>query len=130
IHSVVQNIPDVVSFSIGTDNKHQIVLRFKPYIDKYVDISTILKEGTAAYQSGDYDLCISKYRQLLEFGNPKSYVYAKLGLSYMKKSNKELAIDYLTVANELAKEEKINFDYTELIAFLKGEIAREDRKPR
>lgn len=129
IHRVVQNIPNVVSFSIGDEDERRIVLRVKTYVKGYFDLSTIFKEGNAAYQSGDYDLCISKYRQLLEFGYPNSRVYAKLGLSYIKKFNKALAIDYLTIANELAKKEKVNFDYTELIARLEGIIPEEDKKP-
>lgn len=129
IHDIVKSIPDVVSFSIGSDSSRQIVLRFKPYINEYVDLKELSRIGNEAYKNGDYDTCISAYRQLLEFGEPKSFVYAKLGLAYMKKFEKNTAIDYLTVATELSKNENGMFDFTELIASLNGLISGEDRKP-
>lgn len=130
IHSIVKDIPDVVSFSITTDAGRQVVLRFKPYIDEYVDCSALSKDGNRAYSNGEYDSCIECYKQLLEFGEPRAWIYAKLGLAYMKKFNKDTAIDYLTIATSLAKEEKTDFDFTELIASLKGLIDPEDKKPR
>lgn len=128
IHNIVKDIKDVVSFSIGPDNSKQIVLRFKPHINEYIDLKELIKVGNEAYKNGDYVTCISAYRQVLEFGKPKSFVYAKLGLAYMKKFDKHTAIDYLTVATELSKEENGMFDFTELIANLKGLIPEEDKK--
>lgn len=130
IHSIVNDVPSVVSFSIGSDSARQVVLRYKPYIDKYVDIPKISKEGNVAYKSGDYDLCIEKYRQLLKVGNPRSWVYSKIGLAHMKKNDKDIAIDYLTVATELAKKEHIDCDFKQLIGLLNGSISKEDLKPK
>lgn len=130
IHDIVKDIPDVTSFSIGTDSNRQIVLRFKPFMNEYLDFSATAKEGNHAYNNGQYDDCIESYRKLLEFGEPKAWVYAKLGLAYMKKFDKDTAIDYLTIATALSKEEQTDFDFTELIASLKGLINPEDKKPR
>ena len=130
IHDIVKDIPDVTSFSIGTDSNRQIVLRFKPFMNEYLDFSATAKEGNNAYNNGQYDDCIESYRKLLEFGEPKAWVYAKLGLAYMKKFDKDTAIDYLTIATALSKEEQTDFDFTELIAYLKGLINPEDKKPR
>lgn len=130
IHNIVKDIPDVASFSIGSDSNRQIVLRFKPFLDEYVNISAIAKEGKNAYINGQYDDCIESYRKLLEFGEPKAWVYARLGLAYMKKFDKDTAIDYLTIATALSKEEQTDYDFTELIASLKGLINPEDKKPR
>ena len=130
IHTIVKDIPDVTSFSIGTDSNRQIVLRFKPFMNEYLDFSATAKEGNNAYNNGQYDDCIESYRKLLEFGEPKAWVYAKLGLAYMKKFDKDTAIDYLTIATALSKEEQTDFDFTELIASLKGLINPEDKKPR
>lgn len=130
IHNIVKDIPDVTSFSIGTDSNRQIVLRFKPFINEYPNFSAIAKEGNNAYNNGQYDDCIESYRKLLEIGEPKAWIYAKLGLAYMKRSDKNTAIDYLTIATALSKEEQTDFDFTELIASLKGLINPEDKKPR
>lgn len=130
IQSVVQNIPNVVSFSIGNCGKRQVVLRVAERIEQDLFLPNIIKEGNDAYKEGDYELCISKYRQLLKIGRPNSRIFAKLGLAYMKKFNINLAIDYLTVATELSKQEENNLDYTELIASLKGLIPADDKKPK
>lgn len=130
IHTIVKEIPDVVSFSIGSEFNKQIVLRFKPNSDDYFDYSAIAKEGNRAYNNGNYDACIESYRKILEFGEPKAWVYARLGLAYMKKMRKKTAIEYLTIATELSKVGHDDFDFTDLIASLKGLIDPEDRKPR
>lgn len=129
IHEYIKCLPDVASFSIGEGEVRQIVLRHK--LNEYIDIPKIAKEGNEAYNSYNYDLCIEKFRKLLGINNPKTWVYARLGLAYIKINNKKMAIDYLTIATELEKKEgNSNKDYTELIASLKGLIPEEDRKPR
>lgn len=130
IHNIVKDIPDVVSFSIVSDYGKQVVLRFKPYIDEYVSFSDTVKEGNNAYSNGQYDACIELYRKLLEVGEPKARVYAKLGLAHYKKFDKDTAIDYLTIATALAKEEESDLDFTELIASLRGLIPSGNKKPR
>ena len=130
IHNIVNDIPNVASFSIGSDSNRRIVLRFNPFISEYFDISATAKEGNNAYNNGQYDDCIESYRKILEFKKPKAWVCAKLGLAYMKKFDKDTAIDYLTVATALSKEEQTDYDFTELIASLKGLINPEDKKPR
>ena len=130
IHRIVKTYPDMVSFSIGEGDKRQIVLRYKPNIDEYVDIKNLVMMGNIAYKNGDYDSCISDYLQLLQFGTPKAFVYAKLGLAYMKKWNIDLSVNYLYIATELSKNEDRKYDFTELIASLRGEIDESDKKPR
>ena len=127
---MIGNYPDMVAFVIGEKNKQQIVLRYKPTIDEYVDVKNLINLGNQAYKEGNYDECIANYLQLLQlFDNPRSIVYSKLGLAYMKKWQTSLAIDYLTIATDLSKKENLDFDFSDLIAKLKGDILEEDRKP-
>lgn len=130
IHDIVERYPDMVSFSIGEGNNRQIVLRYKPFTRKYVDVKNLINMGNLAYKEGNYDSCIDDYLQLLQFGEPKAFVYAKLGLAYMKKWKKDTAIDYLTIATQLSKQEDGQFDFTELIASLNGLIDEKDKKPQ
>lgn len=130
IHDMVKEYPDMVSFSIGEGDNRQIVLRYKPFIDEYVDVKNLINMGNLAYKEGNYDSCIEYYLQLLQFREPKAFVYAKLGLAYMKKWEKDTAIDYFTIATQLSKKEDGQFDFTELIASLNGLIDKEDKKPR
>lgn len=130
IHDMVREYPDMVSFSIGEGDNRRIVLRYKPFINEYVDVKYLINTGNLAYKEGNYDSCIEDYLQLLQLGEPKAFVYAKLGLAYMKKWEKDTAIDYFTIATQLSKQEDGRFDFTELIASLNGLIDKEDKKPR
>lgn len=131
IFDIVGEYPDMVAFVIGDGNKRQVVLRYKPINHEFVDTKSLLNFGNEAYKNGNYDDCIETFLQLLQFFNePRAFNYAKLGLSYMKKFDISLAIDYLTIATALAKKENLDFDYSDLILKLKGEIEKDDIKPR
>lgn len=129
IHKIVDAMSEVTSFSIGKDSSRRVVLRFKPHQDEYVNVSQTLKEGKEAYDAGNLDLCIKKYRKVLEVGKPNSLGYAKLGLAYMKKGKRNIAINYLTVANELSLKENKDYDYSDLIMSLKSFVKKSNRKP-
>lgn len=130
IFEIIENYPDMVAFVIGEGNKQQVVLRYKPIVDENIDVKNLINLGNQAYKEGNYDECIKKCLQILQLSdNPKQVVYSKLGLAYMKNWQTSLAIDYLTIANDLAKKENLHFDYSELLAILKGDILKEDRKP-
>ena len=120
IETRVNNMPNIASFPIGKDKNKQVVLRLKN-INQSTDLSDVKIEGDLAYQEKEYTLCIEKYQQLLRADTPNIYVYIRLGLSYMKNHQNDLAIDYLTVANELAKEQNLELDFSNLLAKLKGE---------
>lgn len=115
IYRIVDNYPDMVAFSIGTGENKQIVLRYKPYIDEYVALRKLIKDGNEAYTNKNYDKCIDCYLKVLSFGTPKTFAYASLGLAYMKKFNIDKAVEYLTIATKLAKENNEEYDFTELI---------------
>ena len=50
VHEMVKEYSDMVSFSIGEGENKQIVLRYKPFIDEYVDIKNLIKFGNQAYK--------------------------------------------------------------------------------
>ncbi len=130
IMDMMENYKDMVAFVIGEGNEQQVVLRYKPKIQGYVNGKELINLGNKAYSEGNYNECIEKYLQLLQmFKSPRAIVYAKLGFAYTKKYQKKIAIEYLTVANSLAKQENLPYDYQDLIMALKGEIDVEDRKP-
>ncbi len=131
IIELIENYPDMRAFVIAVGNKQQVVLKYKPTMDKYVDKKNLYDLGNKAYKEKNYDECIENYLQLLQYyDKPKSVVFSMLGLSYMKKQQIPLAIDYLTIATELSKKENAVFDFYDLIASLKGIMSKEDRKPR
>lgn len=130
IFEIIEEYPDMVAFVIGEGNNQQVVLRYKPVIKEYVDVKSLSNLSSQTYKEQKYSECIKINLQLLQFfDEPKAVTYYRIGLSYMMQRKTALAIDYLTIANALAKKEKLDNDYTDLIARLKGEIPKEDAKP-
>ncbi len=131
ILNMVEEYSDMVAFKIGKGNKQQVVLRYKPTIEEAIDVKNLISLGNQAYSDRNYNKCIEVYLQLLQiFKEPRAITYSKLGLSYLKKWNKSLAIDYLTIATELSKKEQGDLDFTDLISKLKGDISKEDTKSK
>lgn len=130
ILEMANNYTNMVAFVIGEDNKKQVVLKYKEIYEEKIDCSEIISIAKQTYKDKNYEKCLECNLILLHnFDNPKAIVYSQLGILYMKMKNLPLAIDYLTVANYLSKYEKIKIDYSDLIARLKGDIPRENRKP-
>lgn len=136
IHQIASVFPDIASFTIEVDGKKQAVLRYRYYSPDFVDVKEVCKEATRAYQEHDYNKALEAYQQLFVLKEPKSYVYAGIGLIHMKKKNIEEAIDYLTVATALSAKECVHqtsqqYDFSDLILALKGNGApsEEEKKP-
>lgn len=132
ILGLVNEYPDMVAFVIEDNFKKRIVLRYKPFIEEFVDSKNIISLAEKAYKEGNFDECIEKYSFLLQvFNEPRSFIYFKIGMSYFKKKNKSLALDYLTIASAIAKKENRNVDYSNLFAKLRGGslTEKEERKP-
>ena len=81
----------------------------------------IAEVGGKAYRDGYYESCIENYKELLQLERPRTYVYAKLGLSFYHLKDYKTAIDYMTVSTALNKEEEKKgiYDFSSLIASLK-----------
>jgi len=120
IHRFIDKIPDIKSFSIGEGSSRRVVLKFNPYQYGYIDVKKLANEAYEAYNNSNYDNALEKLKPILEFGDPATWVYARIGLIYMKKAEIKLAIDYLTVATELSIERNEDYDFTQLILNLQG----------
>lgn len=127
IHNMVKEHPDMVSFSIGEGDNRQIVLRYKMPFDTDLNISEIIKNSKEAYLNERYEDSIKLLKQTFVLKSPKSFVYAYIGLSYLKIQNMNQAIKYLTVATELSKTEDKKYNFEELIAKLKGKKISVDK---
>lgn len=119
IHQIIKEYKDVASYDIGDVEPKQVALRYRPYVKGMVHFKKLKDEGTAAYKNGDYDECINKYLPLLYFREPRAFVYAHIGLAYLKKGKKKIAMDYLTIATSISKLEGSRLDYTDLVRSIK-----------
>lgn len=128
IHHIVDGIRQLNSFSIGRDDNRRIVLRHNGC--KFIDFKNVIKEADSLFYSKKYKEALELYLDILGINNPKTFIYAKIGLTYLKMNNIENAIMYLTVATELAKVNNEDFDFSDLIASLDGTIPEHEKKPK
>lgn len=129
IHNIVKKYKDMKSFSIGEESERQIVLIYSPYIEEYIDIKQEMQKARTETESRNYKDAIEIYLKLLQkYKNPTSYIFASIGLNYLNNSQKNKAIDYLIIATKI-NIPKNKYNFTELIAKLKGEILEEENKP-
>ena len=131
IYEMVKNYDDMVAFSIGDGEQKQIVLRYKTKGYKQLDVSKLLRIGKEDYYNLDYEGTIEKYLQVLSvLENPKAFIYAMIGLAYLKKFQMEKAVDYLTIATAKSIYEKDGqYDFSDIIASINGKRKRNWTKP-
>jgi len=120
IMGIVKKNPDFTGFVIEDELGQRVVIRYTPYMPELLNIQSLRSKGDRAYSLGAYQECISHYQELLHLRNPQTYVYVKIGLANLKMQKNKIALEYLTVANELSKIRKEKFDFTDLINILTG----------
>ena len=121
---------DMSAFTIVDDGKTRIVLKYNELDYEDFDVTALITEAMDDYRDGFYEDSLNKQIKILETNaENKSSNYAMIGLSYMRQFDIDKAIEYLTVANYLAKQENSTRDYGDLLLRLKGEINKEDIKP-
>jgi len=131
IHTYLREFPDVVSFSIGEKTDRRIVMRYKPIIEEYVDIKKIQDEiDYYVYEKKDYKEAFKRYQILLRIGVPRIKTYGECGLTLLKLHRTSEALDCLRIATMMAKEKKINLDYTNIIEGIINKTTKEDAKKK
>ena len=116
ILNIISTYKDIKAFVINEDEKKHIVLRYHSYVKEFIDVKNILNLSYQAYINNEYDKALEYNLLILQtFREPKYFVYLYIGKIYVKKGNIDLAVDYLTVANELAKEENLDLNLTSFI---------------
>ena len=120
----------VYEFFIGEGNNKKRVLRYYPVENwDYLDYKMIMNDASSLYNEGCYVAAIKLYKELFQTPDLNSYIYSKLGLAYAKLWDIETAVDYLSVATELSKKEGKEYNYSDIIAGLRGNIEMPDNEP-
>lgn len=119
ICDIADNYTDMKPFIIGNDKNKRVVLRYKYRTEKIVNYDRIKRCAEQAYLNGEYDICLSYYLQLLQYGNPKNKTYARIGQCYLMLGQPMMAVDYLMVATELSKLSHNEYDFTDEINEIK-----------
>ena len=128
LQKIIRETPNLVGFTIGRPNERRIVLRYNSIKEKIDNIPEIIKKGNQEYRDKNYKASIREFKKLLSFGRPSSFIYSRIGICHMKLNHYKDAIDYLTVGNELAKQEDSKYDYTELLEYIRGYVPESERK--
>lgn len=122
IHLIVLRSSNMASFSIGTEPFRSVVLKYQTR--ENLDTYKLRKDGQEAFNNEDYDTCINLYKKEMSFyKRPRFQTFAKIGSAYAKKADLENAINYLTVASELALAQKCEHKYTKLIISLQEQLS-------
>jgi len=127
MHYIIKAYPDLSAFSINSDDpdKKYIVVKRKNFQEFIPDLTSIIKQGNDAYFANDYNTAIKCFKKIMVSSITKPYVFAKLGLSYVKKRKYSLAIKYLTIATILSKSEDNRYDFTNLLCSLKSKTNKD-----
>ena len=130
IFEALDKYNDILGFVI--DEENNIVLRYyNPTPEKIKNEKELLKEANTLYKNYKYKECINKYYEIIKIlPNIKAWIFARMGISYVKTRETKKAIQFLTIASKLARKENVNLDFSDLILKLKGEISSEDIKPK
>lgn len=128
IHEIVKKFPNATTFSIGEGTERRIVIRHLGNV--YIPFKETIRIADEAYYKKDYQTALTAYLDLLGTNIPKTYIYAKVGLSYMKLWMINKAIDCLTIATELSKKNGEKFDFSDLLASLNGTEELDEKKPK
>ena len=129
IYKVISKIYDIKAFEIKDDKGKRIVLKFKPYNEEKKNYRQLKELGDEFFKDGEYEESIKLYKEILENSNKNySYIYSRLAFSYLKLKKVNIALDYLTVASYLRKQENKN-DYDDLIINIQENISMVEKKP-
>ncbi len=123
IRKIQKDYEDVAVISIGFKETRQLVFIHKPKLRTVDNPKDLMNLADELYYSGNYEEAKNSYIRLIEFGKPEYFIYAKIGLSYLRLGDKSSALDYLKLANNMIKKENINgSNYDELINSLADEV--------
>lgn len=115
IHECVDKLPNITSFSFGFGNNRSIIIRYVCK-DENINVKEQINLGNHAFSNQDYIACIEIFKKLLTTANlTNSFIYAKVGLSYMALGDKDEALDYLKIANILNIEQNKKYNLDGLI---------------
>lgn len=131
VRNYMNQFDDIYCLKINTEDGLRVALRKIDQSGNHFNFKEVIHNGLEAYYTQDYDTSITELRKVLESRYPKPFVYGKLGLSYLRKNDKQTALNYLIVATALGAKEKnprAVSDYTEMIKRLSDEIRSEKEK--
>lgn len=126
VSEILECEPDVKVFY--TDN--YVVFKYSPVSFKSFDFKKCINDGEKTYQMNNLYSSLKCFRRLLESNLETPFLFARLGIIYLRLNKHDIASSYLRVATDLSYETQDNFDFTELLDIIdSSEVSSDDYKP-
>jgi len=117
--------PDLEIFTIVDEGVERIAIRYKSIEIKHINVKDAFNVGKIYFKNGFYEECIKCYLELLQLQFVRAFAYALIGRCYMKLNEPEKALDFLLVAEHIAKIENKGDTYKEEIDILKQQLSKD-----
>ncbi len=102
IYSILERIDNIHIEPISYKNKKRLAIF--PLNSNLLNYKQLNQKVNEAFNNKNYNLSAKYLKKMLTGGHPKGFVCCKLGVYYLKRNKKDLALDYFIVANSLNNE--------------------------
>lgn len=102
-----------------------VAFKYSPVFVHLVDYKKIISEAEHYYNMNNLYSSLKSFRKILESKNPEPFVFARLGLIYLRLNKYSVASDYLRVATSLSSV----FDFAELLDLIDSNSYEGEFKP-
>ncbi len=128
---IIAKYPELAYGTTTIDGLTYIVLKSKVFREQnYNDAKKALQAADRAYTHRNYQGSIDFYLQALKISRPKAGIYGQLGISYLKNSELEKAIECFIIAEFLRQHQKKKKGYISFLRYTKSLLKEEeDYKP-
>jgi len=124
IHEAIKTMPCINSKTLIIDGEERIMLS---YVKKLYDWNNeLLTKAEDAYNQNQTRQTIALHKKLIESGCNATFVYERIGLSYIKERQPSNALPYLLVAYKMKQEKNNDTEKLEAIIHLIKENTKKE----
>lgn len=124
IHEAIKTMPCINSKTLIIDGEERIMLS---YVKKLYDWNNeLLTKAEKTYNQNQTRQTIALHKKLLESGCNATFVYERIGLSYIKERQPSNALPYLLVAYKMKQEKNNDTEKLEAIIHLIKENTKKE----
>lgn len=120
VHEIVDRTPFLECFEIDDNGTTRIALRYNDGIE--VDRKELELAADTAIKNGNDQEAIEIYKRIIRAANQPYWIYFYIGKEYLRTEDYRSAVDYLTIAVSLAKQEGQSLEYSDSVEDLKSRV--------
>lgn len=115
VYQAINKLEGIYCFEIGSPYSRRIVAKSYTASAAVEQVKEFMRIGEAMYQGHEYDFAIFAFQQALKAKSMDAFIYARLGISCKMEGLKDLAVTYLTIAQELTRNKTHKYDFSAMI---------------